>query len=66
MFEVKIPKQTTVISREEGWTAFEELRKQVADVAEMSLEEINAEIAAVRAERRAQWLTVQTERDAME
>ena len=51
-FEVKIPKQIP-ISREEGWAAFEELREQAADVPEMTLDEINAEIAAVRAERKA-------------
>ena len=51
-FEVKIPEQIP-ISREEGWAAFEELREQAADVPEMTLDEINAEIAAVRAERKA-------------
>lgn len=40
------------ISRADTWHAFEQLRKQVADMPEMSLEEINAEISAVRAERR--------------
>lgn len=47
-FSAKLPE----LSRTEAWNAFEELRKQVADVPEMSLEEINAEIAEVRAERR--------------
>ena len=59
-FEVKMPRQIA-ISREEGWVA----RKQVADVPEMSLDEINAEIAAVRAERKAKRLVVQTESGAM-
>ena len=63
-FEVKMPKQTA-ISLEEGWVAFEELRKQAADVPEMTLDEINAEIAEVRAERRAKRLSVQTESGAM-
>ncbi len=33
--------------------AFEEMRKQAADVPEMSLEEINEEIRATRADRKA-------------
>ena len=33
------------ISRADAWHAFEELRKQAADVPEMSLDEINAEIS---------------------
>ncbi len=36
---------------EEGRKAFMELRRQAAYVPEMTLEEINAEIAAVRASR---------------
>lgn len=39
--------------REEALKAFYELRKQAADLPEMTLDEINAEIAAVRAERKA-------------
>jgi len=49
-FSAKLPEPA--ISRAEAWNAFEELRKQAADVPEMSLDEINAEISAVRAERR--------------
>lgn len=49
-FSVKLPEES--ISRAEAWEAFQELRKQAADLPEMSLEEINAEIAAARAERR--------------
>ena len=49
-FEAKLPK--TVISRDEAWNAFEELRRQASDLPEMSLEEINEEINAVREERR--------------
>ena len=45
---VKLPEP----SRAETWQAFEELRRQAADVPEMSLDEINEEIATVRAERR--------------
>lgn len=46
-----IPKR---VSREEGWAAFEDLRKQVqeAGVPEMTLDEINAEIEDARRERR--------------
>ena len=40
------------ISRADAWHAFEELRKQAANVPEMSLDEINTEISAARAERR--------------
>lgn len=40
------------ISRADAWHAFEELHKQAANVPEMSLDEINAEISAARAERR--------------
>lgn len=49
-FSAKLPENS--ISRVEAWDAFQELRKQAADIPEMSLEEINAEIAAVRAEKR--------------
>ena len=45
---VKLPEP----SRADAWQAFEELRRQVADVPEMSFDEINEEIAVVRAERR--------------
>lgn len=38
--------------REDFRNAFNALRKESADMPEMSLEEINAEISAVRAERR--------------
>ncbi|MDE7210180.1 MAG: type II toxin-antitoxin system RelB/DinJ family antitoxin [Lachnospiraceae bacterium] len=49
-FEATLPEQ--VITRTEAKNAFYELRRQAADVPEMSLEEINAEISAVRAGRR--------------
>ena len=39
------------ISRSDAWNAFLELRQQAADVPEMSLDEINAEIAAVRSKK---------------
>lgn len=43
------------VSLEEGWAAFERMREQVqaAGVPEMTLDEINAEIAEARAERKA-------------
>lgn len=43
-----ISANTAKITRENAIAAFEELRKQAADLPEMSLEEINAEIADVR------------------
>lgn len=49
-FEATLPDNT--ITRTEAKKAFYELREQAANVPEMSLEEINAEIAAVRAERK--------------
>jgi len=49
-FDVRLPEPP--VSRAEAWAAFQELREQAADLPEMSLDEINAEIAAVRAERR--------------
>ena len=49
-FSAKLPE--TKFSRADAWNAFEELRRQAADVPEMSLDEINAEITAARAERR--------------
>ena len=49
-FEATLPE--TAITRAEAKKAFYELRKQAADVPEMSLDEINAEIAAARAERK--------------
>ena len=49
-----IPFETTLpegmVTRTEAQEAFEELRRQAADVPEMSLEEINQEIADARAE----------------
>ena len=50
-FEAKLPEDA--ITRSDGINAFYEIRKQLADVPEMSLEEINAEIAEIRAERKA-------------
>lgn len=49
-FEAMLPENT--ITRTEAKNAFYELRKQAADIPEMSLDEINAEISASRAERR--------------
>lgn len=50
-FEVKLPEDT--ITRADGINALHAIRKQLADMPEMSLEEINAEIAEIRAERKA-------------
>ena len=50
-FEVTLPPET--ITRTDAVNAFWEARKQAADVPEMSLEEINAEISAVRKERKS-------------
>ena len=49
-FEATLP--DNIITRAEALKAFHDLREQAADVPEMSLEEINAEIAAARAERK--------------
>lgn len=49
-FEATLPDQT--ITRTEAKNAFYELRRQAADVPEMSLDEINAEISAIRTERK--------------
>ena len=48
-FEATLPEQT--ITRTEAKNAFHELRRQAADVPEMTIDEINAEISAVRAQR---------------
>lgn len=50
-FEAKLPEDT--VTRTDGINAFREIRRQLADVPEMSLDEINAEIAEIRAERKA-------------
>ncbi len=49
-FETRIPEEH--VTRKEALLAFEELRRQAADLPEMSLEEIDAEISAARAERK--------------
>lgn len=49
-FEAILPENT--VTRAEAKYAFYAMRKQVADVPEMSLDEINAEILASRKERR--------------
>lgn len=50
-FDVRLPEAT--VARSEAKNAFRELRRQAAAVPEMSLDEINAEIAAARRERRS-------------
>lgn len=47
--EVTLPENT--ITRAESKNAFHELRRQAADVPEMTLDEINAEISAIRKEK---------------
>lgn len=47
-FSTKLPEN--IVTRSEALEAFEEVRRQVADVPEMSLEEINDEIRSVRAD----------------
>lgn len=49
-FEATLPENT--ITRAEAKNAFYEMRKQMADIPEMSLDEINAEILASRTEKR--------------
>lgn len=49
-FEATLPEST--VTRAEAKKAFYNLREQAADIPEMSLEEINHEISAVRAERK--------------
>ena len=49
-FEATVPEQ--MITSTEAKNAFLELREQAADLPEMSLDEINAEISAARAERK--------------
>lgn len=49
-FEATLPQNT--ITRAEAKKAFYDLREQAADVPEMTLDEINAEITAVREERK--------------
>lgn len=50
-FEARLPEDT--VTRTDGVNAFRQIRKQLAGVPEMSLEEINAEIEEIRAERKA-------------
>lgn len=48
-FSTRLPEN--VVTRAEALRAFEEMRKQAADIPEMSLDEINEEISRARAER---------------
>ena len=56
-FEVTVPENAEITAQEDGRTefreAFERLRADAADLPEMTLDEINAEIAAARAERKS-------------
>ena len=51
-FDVRLPENT--VTRKAAIKAFEDLRAQAADLPEMTLDEINAEISAARAERKKQ------------
>lgn len=48
-FDATLPEQT--VTRAEARNAFHEMRRQAVDLPELTLDEINTEIAAVRAER---------------
>ena len=50
-FDAKLPDNAS--TRSEALSTFNELRRQAVNLPEMSLNEINSEIDAVRAERRA-------------
>lgn len=50
-FEANLPSK--FITHQQALEAFEELREQAADVPEMTFDEINEEIALMRAERKA-------------
>ena len=54
--QVILPDNT--ITRAEAKKAFYDLREQASDVPEMSLDEINAEISAIREERKGQVLAL--------
>ena len=49
-FSTKLPE--TVVTRSEALKAFDQLRREASEVPEMSIDEIDAEIAAARAERK--------------
>ena len=49
-FEVRLPENT--ITKAEAMRAFNDLRSQASNLPEMSLEDINAEITAARADRK--------------
>lgn len=46
-------KPNCIMAEEDGLQVFHEIRRQLVDVPEMTLDEINEEIANIRAERRA-------------
>lgn len=49
-FPTKLPE--TTVTRREALDAFDEMRRQAADVPEMTLDEINEEIRTARVERK--------------
>ena len=56
-FSTKLPE--TVVTRSMAMNAFDQLRQEAAGVPEMSLDEINEEIAEARAERKARKAAVE-------
>lgn len=56
-FPTKLPE--TMVTRREALNAFDEMRRQAADVPEMTLDEINEEIRAARAERKSRRMEAQ-------
>jgi antitoxin component of RelBE/YafQ-DinJ toxin-antitoxin module len=50
-FSTRLPEN--VVTRAEALEAFDEMRRQAADVPEMNLDEINEEIRSARADRKA-------------
>ncbi len=55
-FPTRLPE--TTVTRREALDAFDEMRRQAADVPEMTLDEINEEICAARAERESKGAAV--------
>ncbi len=49
---LKSQNQSAKKKTENPWSVFDELREEAKDLPEMTLDEINAEIAAARAERK--------------
>lgn len=56
-FPTKLPEGT--VTRSEALDAFEEMRRQAADIPEMSLDEINEEIRAARSDLKSRRTALQ-------